>query len=162
MTLIEAQKNVKSILDRINDNLTNEQREPLILELEALLNEVPLEPQYLEVRSTIHDSISDLSDANIDELVGNIESRNSALSAAIGGLNEVTDHTNRVSKILTLEGANKILDITKEGFTKVEDLKKALDEGDPQKIGASMQTVSDFFTSVRAEAEAKIEELKKL
>ncbi len=162
MTIEEAQKKLKNMLDQINGNLTNEQRDTLKEELKALLSQVPVRSKTLEVRNTINDTISDLADANIDVLVSNVEERTSALSAAIGGLNEVTDHANRVSKILTLEGANKIVDIAKEGFAKVEDLQKALDEGDPQKIGVSMQAASDFFSSIRAEAESKIAELKNL
>ena len=160
MTLEDAQKKLKIILDQINANLTNEQRDTLIEDLNALLNEVPASSKTLEVRNTINDTISDLAGANIDVLVGNVEKRSSALSAAVGGLNEVTEHANRVAKSLTLENANMIVGIAKEGFAKVDNLKKALAENNPQKINESILAVSDYLNSILAEAEAKIAELK--
>jgi len=59
-----------------------------------------------------------------------------------------------------LENANTIVDIAKEGFAKVENLKKALAENNPQKIGESVQAVAAFLSSILAEAEAKIAEFK--
>ena len=145
---------------RINENITNEQRRTLIEELENLRDQVPVLTKTLEVRNAINDTIIDLADANIDVLVNNVNKRTSALSASIGGLNEVTEHTNKIAKILTLEGATRLVNMAKDGLGKIESIKNALDENDPQKVADSIQSALDFFNSVKAEAEAKMAELE--
>lgn len=155
MTLDQAQQELNNILARINDTLSDGQIDALITDLENLGNQVEAVPETLEFHKMIRDTINDLADADIAKLVGNIVSRTSALSAAIGGLNEVTTHTNKVAKTLSLEWAIRLIETAKNGYDKVKSIEDAIDSGDASQINDSIEAALAYLESEKAKAEVE-------
>lgn len=160
MTLEEAQQKLNSILDRISscNTLSEEQVDSFIAELETLGDQVEATSETLEFHKMIRDTINDLADGDIEKLVNNIGSRTGALSAARGGLNEVTTHTNKVAKTLDLKWATRLIETAKNGYGKVESIRDAIDSGDASQISDSIQAALDYLESEKAKAEAEATE----
>ena len=160
MTPQEARQAFKAVLNRIDSNMKTAQRDTVMSDLEALRDQIPVYSKTLEVRNAINDTIADLADANILELIKRVSERTSTLAQDSAKLTAVARHTDDVARALSLESATSFVNLAKDGLDRIKLVKDALETDDRLKIAASMEVAMDFLLMLKIRAEIRVAELK--